>query len=218
MPPVKVSDTESEQPAAARRPLASRSAWWAKYLANALIKTRASPNAISSFSVLVAALGAYLLIVVPTAAGLVGAAVCIQLRLLCNMLDGMVAIEGHRQSSSGALFNEIPDRIADSLFIVALGYAIGLPSLGWYAALASAITAYIRLLGGSLGLPQDFRGPMAKPHRMATITIGCLLGAIELRIAGSHWALTAAAWIVAAGATITCARRALFIAQQLRAK
>jgi phosphatidylglycerophosphate synthase len=203
---------------AARRPLTTRSAWWARYLANALIKAGASPNAISTLSIPVAALGAFLLIGVPTAMGLVGAAVCIQLRLLCNMLDGMVAIEGGKQSSSGALFNEIPDRIADSLFIVALGYAIGVPAIGWYGALAAAVTAYIRVLGGSLGLPQDFRGPMAKPHRMAAITIGCLLGAIELRVAGSHWALTAAAWVVAVGATLTCARRAHFIAGQLRSR
>lgn len=203
---------------AARRPLTSRSSWWAKYLANGLIKMGASPNAISTLSVFIAALGAFLLMRVPTAAGLLGAALCIQLRLLCNMLDGMVAIEGKRQSSSGALFNEIPDRIADSLFIVALGYAIGEPAIGWYGALAAAVTAYIRVLGGSLGLPQDFRGPMAKPHRMATITLACVLGAIELRLYGSHWTLTAAAWIVAVGATLTCVRRALFIAQQLRTR
>jgi hypothetical protein len=35
----------------------------------------------------------------------------------------MVAIEGGKKSSVGALYNEFPDRIADSLFIVALGYA-----------------------------------------------------------------------------------------------
>lgn len=205
-------------PDAARRPLTSRSSWWAKYLANVLIKMGASPNAISTLSVFIAAFGAFLLMRVPAVAGLLGAAVCIQLRLLCNMLDGMVAIEGKRQSSSGALFNEIPDRIADSLFIVALGYAIGEPAIGWYGALAAAVTAYIRVLGGSLGLPQDFRGPMAKPHRMATITVACVLGAVELRLYGSRCALTAAAWIVAVGATLTCVRRTLFIAQQLRTR
>jgi len=38
------------------------------------------------------------------------------------------------------------------------------------------LTAYIRALGGTLGLPQNFQGPMAKPHRMAALTTG-LLGA-----------------------------------------
>jgi phosphatidylglycerophosphate synthase len=147
-----------------------------------------------------------------------GAAVCIQLRLLCNLLDGMVAIEGKRQSPTGGLFNEIPDRVADSLFIVALGYAIDQSFVGWYGALASAVTAYIRTLGGALGLKQNFRGPMAKPHRMAVITAACVLGAIEFWILGSHWVLIVAAWIVAIGATITCCTRTLAIARQLHSK
>jgi phosphatidylglycerophosphate synthase len=187
-------------------------------LSGALIRAGASPNAISVCSVLFAGLGAALLAFVPGAVALLGAAVCIQLRLLCNMLDGMVAIDGGRQSRTGALYNEIPDRAADSLLIVALGYAIGSPSLGWYGALAAAVTAYIRVLGGSLGQPQDFRGPMAKPQRMAVMTLGCVIGAVELRLAGTHWALMLAAWLVALGASLTCIRRAHFIALQLQAR
>jgi phosphatidylglycerophosphate synthase len=201
-----------------RRPLTSRSSSWAIFLANALIRARASPNAISVVSVVFASLGAYFLVCVPTVGGLLATAACVQLRLLCNLLDGMVAIEGKRQSATGALYNEIPDRMADSLFIVALGYAIDESSLGWYGALAAAVTAYIRVLGGALGLKQDFRGPMAKPHRMAVVTAGCVLGAIELRLVGSHWILTAAAWIIAIGSTITCAARSTAIARQLRSK
>ena len=53
----------------------------------------------------------------------------------------MVAIEGGKKSSVGSLYNEFPDRIADSLFIVALGYAVGWPALGWFGALAAALTA-----------------------------------------------------------------------------
>jgi phosphatidylglycerophosphate synthase len=211
-------NNETNDAAANRRPLTSRSSAWAIFLANALIRVRASPNTISVVSILFASLGAFFLVCVPTMGGLLAAAACVQLRLLCNLLDGMVAIEGKLQSATGALYNEIPDRIADSLFIVSLGYAIGQPSVGWYGALAAAVTAYIRVLGGALGLKQDFRGPMAKPHRMAVVTAGCVLGAIELRLAGSHWILTAAAWIVAIGSTVTCATRSLAIARQLRSK
>jgi phosphatidylglycerophosphate synthase len=202
-----------------RRPLTSRSTWWARYLANALVRAHVSPDAISVLSIFVAASGTILMVFVPTPAGLLGAAVCIQLRLLCNMLDGMVAIEGKRQSPTGALFNEIPDRIADSLLIVGAGYAVGEPSIGWCGALAAAVTAYIRVLGGSLGLAQDFRGPMAKPHRMAILTLGCVLGTIELRVTGSsHWALPGALWVIAIGATVTCMMRTLAIARQLQSR
>jgi phosphatidylglycerophosphate synthase len=201
-----------------RRPLASRSTAWARYLTRLMIRLGVSPNAISVCSVVFAIAGAALLVWQVNPAGLLAAALCIQLRLLCNLLDGMVAIEGQRLSPTGALYNEIPDRIADSLFIVALGYAIGTPWLGWLGALAAAVTAYIRVLGGSLGLPQDFRGPLAKPHRMAVLTVACVAGAGELWWNGTRWALVAAAWIIAVGSLITCVTRTFAIARQLRAR
>lgn len=201
-----------------RRPLASRSTAWARFLAGVLIRAGVSANAISVISIVFAAAGAALLVWLPTTAGLIAAALCVQLRLLCNLLDGMVAIEGKRQSPVGGLYNEVPDRVADSIFIVALGYAIGMPWLGWAGALVAAITAYIRVLGGSFGLPQDFRGPMAKPHRMAVLTAACVLGAIELPVWGSQWAMTLAAWIIAAGSVVTCGTRLIAIARQLRTR
>jgi len=201
-----------------RRPLASRSTAWARFLSGVLIRSGVSANAISLISIVFAAAGAALLIWSPTAAGLIGVALCVQLRLLCNLLDGMVAIEGKRQSPVGGLYNEVPDRVADSLFIVALGYAIDMSWLGWAGALAAAITAYIRVLGGSFGLPQDFRGPLAKPHRMAVLTLACVLGAIEQPVWGSHWALMLAAWIIGVGSVVTCGTRLIAIARQLRTK
>lgn len=199
-----------------RRPLTSRSAAWARFLTDVLIRAGVSPNAISVVSVVFAVAGAAILIQWPNAVGLLATALCVQLRLLCNLLDGMVAIEGKRQSPTGALYNEVPDRIADSLFIVALGYAVSMPSLGWFGALAAAVTAYIRVLGGSLGLAQDFRGPMAKPHRMAVLTVACVLGALEWWSWQSQWALSLAAWIIAVGSIITCLTRLIAIARQLR--
>jgi phosphatidylglycerophosphate synthase len=213
-----MSSADAPNPVANRRPLTSRSTAWARFLAGVLVRSGISPNAISVTSILFAAAGAALLVCMPNGVALLATAACVQLRLLCNLLDGMVAIEGKRQSATGALYNEIPDRFADSLFIVALGYAVGTPWLGWFGALAAAVTAYIRVLGGSLGLPQDFRGPMAKPHRMAVLTGACVLGAIEWWVMGSQWALIAAAWIIAVGSVITCGTRALAIARQLRAR
>jgi phosphatidylglycerophosphate synthase len=131
------------------------------------------------------------------------------------MLDGMVAIEGGKQSKVGILYNEIPDRIADSLFIVALGYAVGLPWLGWLGALLAGKTAYIRVLGGANGLPQDFRGPLAKPHRMAAMSLGCLIAAVELYTNGTLHVLVITAYVIAVGAGLTCVTRTLAIAKKL---
>jgi phosphatidylglycerophosphate synthase len=201
-----------------RRPLTSRSTSWAKFLAGTLVRAGVSPNAISVFSLLFAVTGAIALLCWYSVPGLLLTAVCVQLRLLCNLLDGMVAIEGGRQSATGGLYNELPDRIADSVFIVALGYAVGEAWLGWLGALAAAVTAYIRVLGGTLGLEQDFRGPQAKPHRMAVMTAGCVLGAIELAMWRTQYALPAAAWIIAVGGLLTCFTRTHAIAKQLRAR
>jgi phosphatidylglycerophosphate synthase len=213
-------DREPDSTAAGinRRPLKTRSSQWAQTLAKGLAKSHITPNQISVASIAPALLGAYLLINSPSAIGLIVVALCIQTRLLCNLLDGMVAIEGGRKSAVGALYNEIPDRIADSLFIVALGYAAGYSWLGWLGALAAAVTAYIRTLGGALGFAQDFRGPMAKPHRMATMTLACLIGAAELSANHTLYSLLIAAVVIAAGATITCGTRTLAVATRLRSR
>ena len=124
-----------------RRPLETRSRAWAQALARALIAARVTPNAISVASIPFAALGGSLLLLSPGTVGFVAAAACVQLRLLCNMLDGMVAIDGGSQTATGVLYNEIPDRIADSVLIVALGIVAGEAWLGWLGALSAARTA-----------------------------------------------------------------------------
>ena len=51
---------------------------------------------------------------------------------------------------------------------------------------------------------------------MAVMTAGCLLGAAELAYSQTQYALQAAAWIIAAGALLTCATRTFAIARQLQ--
>src|SRR5262249_45678547 len=114
-----------------RRPIAVRSSAWAQRIAGALARTAITPNQISVASVLFAVIGAALLVWWPTIAGLLLCALCIQLRLLCNLLDGMVAVEGGKGSPLGRIYNEFPDRLTDTLFIAATGYAAGAPWLGW---------------------------------------------------------------------------------------
>lgn len=209
----------TESDASSRRPLSSRSNPLIRALVDRILKTAVTPNQISVASVVVSVAGALALLFAPRWPGLfLVVALCVQLRLLCNLLDGMVAIEGGRSSSVGGLFNEIPDRVADTLFLVAWGYACGLPWLGWAAALAAACTAYIRTLGGSLGLEQDFRGPMAKQHRMAALTAACLLTPLETFVLGTGRSLELALWIVMLGGVWTCAARTQAMAARLRGR
>ncbi len=198
-----------------RRPLKSRAHPLARRTAAWLARQGVSPNAISIFSLLFAGAGAAALAGSNSPWALALCALCIQLRLACNLLDGMVAIEGGRQTPIGALYNELPDRIADALLIVALGYAIGMAALGWFGALAAVMTAYLRALGGALGLGQDFRGPMAKPQRMATLTLAALGAALETVLTGTDYCLTIAAWVIALGSVWTCFSRTIALARQL---
>ena len=199
----------------ARRPIAARSSAWAIALSARLARAGVTPNAISVTSIPFAAIGGLLIVYPGHWLALLGAALCVQLRLLCNLLDGMVAIEGGRKSAVGALYNEFPDRIADTLFLVPLGYAAGLPWLGWAAALLAALTAYVRVFGGSLGLAQDFSGVMAKQRRMAALTLGLVVQAVLSFFSAGLWPLVMTAAVIAAGSLITCVTRTVAIARKL---
>lgn len=209
-----------------RRELRTRSRGWARSLGAGLAAAGVSPNAVSLLSIVASALAAAAFCAVPVASVpartvllLVGAA-GIQLRLLCNMVDGLIAVESGRRTATGDLFNEIPDRIDDLLILIGAGCALATPwgiALGTAAGILAVLTAYVRLLAGSLGLPQRFIGPMAKPHRMATLTVGCIAAAAETALDGSPTiALGVALGLVAGGALATVVRRTRAAAADLR--
>jgi phosphatidylglycerophosphate synthase len=147
------------------------------------------PNSVSIAGVGFALAAGVMFVLSSTVAGearaclLVGAAGCVQLRLLCNLLDGMLAVEEGLKTQTGEIFNDLPDRLEDVLILIGAGYAVrhlafGV-TLGWAAALLAVLTAYVRVLGGSLGLTQRFTGPMAKQHRMFALTVAALLASAE---------------------------------------
>jgi hypothetical protein len=184
--------------AIARRPIAQRHTTWAAALTRLCLRAGIAPNLISSASVAFAALGAALMVWPAGDWAWWAATVCVQARLLCNMLDGSVAVEGGRGTALGPLFNEIPDRIADTLLLVALGH-----------------TAHIRQTGVALGLTPDFSGPLAKPQRMALLT-ACLLLQPAMAWAGfGRTGLLAGCWLIVAGAALTCISRLRHIARGL---
>ena len=204
-----------------RRPIASRDTKLAARLAKALADRGVSPNLISQFSMVFAALagGAFWLSGVTdgvwSAVCLFGAALGCQLRLLCNLFDGMVAVEGGRSAADGPFWNEAPDRVADLFILVGLGLASGYPSLGWAAAALAIGTAYVRELGSSLGQAADFRGPMAKPQRMAVATAAAVLAIFVPSILG--WSvLHISLWVIVLGSAVTILRRSLAIIDFLK--
>lgn len=125
-----------------RRPIATRDKTWAKNFARSLAARGVTPNAVSGASV-VCALGAFACLVatrieysiVPEVMLWLLAALWVQLRLLCNLFDGMLAVEFKKASPLGPIYNDLPDRPADVLILVGAGYAASLwawsPTMGW---------------------------------------------------------------------------------------
>ncbi|UXN57157.1 CDP-alcohol phosphatidyltransferase family protein [Phyllobacterium zundukense] len=199
----------------ARRPISSRSSPWAIRLSKHLAQAGVTANCISLLSIVFAVIGGALIAFWAHPIAWLCAAACVQMRLICNLLDGMVAIEGGKKTSNGPLYNEFPDRICDTLFLVPVGYAVGYPWLGWLCALLAALTAYIRVFGGSLGLAQDFSGIMAKQRRMAVLTAALVAQSIEMWLFGSHWSLLVALAIITIGTLVTCVTRTIRISREL---
>lgn len=203
-----------------RRPLASRDARWAKVVAARLAESRITPNQISQASMVFAGAGFVLfwastaMVGLPRSLCLVFAALAMQLRLLCNLFDGMVAVEGARASKTGPFWNEAPDRVADTLFLAGAGLAAGQLALGLLAAALAVATAYLRELGRAEGLAPDFSGPMAKPQRMAALTAGSLIAAV----AQPNLVLTVTLWVIAAGTGATVLRRSLRLLAALQGR
>ncbi len=209
----------------ARRPLKSRATSWAQGLALLLLKMRATPNAVSVFSLVFALAAATLILSTsccPQGTWLwLIAAVFIQLRLLCNLMDGMLAVEGGLGTADGDLYNEMPDRLADVALLAATGYASSHPQgvlLGWIAACGALLTAYIRMHGATLTKHHDFRGPLAKPQRMAILTGLCLLMPIASHLGHPDrlhfWTLL----VLVVGIWLTVALRLIHLSRTLRAK
>ncbi len=152
---------------------------------------------------------------------MIGAVAGIQARLLCNLFDGMVAVEGDKAGKSGEVYNDFPDRLADPIILIAAGYAAtgwhGV-ELGWLAGILAVMTAYVRVLGRSIGAGIHFIGPMAKQHRMAVMTAACLL---EIGATFAHWQgrlLWVALIVIDLGCVITVVRRLRLIVRELEAK
>ena len=210
-----------------RRPIAARNAGWAKGTARALTARGVSPNAVSGASVVFAALAAACLVGAPNAnhwaqvALFLGAAACVQARLLCNLFDGMIAVEYGQGSALGPIWNDFPDRPADVLILAACGFAGGpswLPLAGGLAAVGALLTAYVRVLGAAIGARETFAGPMAKQQRMALVTLAGVAAAGEAALGWPHWAMAVALAVIVAGCVLTVARRLRLIAGDLRAK
>ena len=213
-----------------RRPLAVRQWKVFERLAARLATTGVTPNAISVSSILFGCLAGVCLVLTSQAEPFslwqrlcwLGVAAMVQMRLIANLLDGMVAIEGGKKSDVGELYNEVPDRVSDTAIFVGAGYAVGaVPWLGYLAAIVALFVAYVRAIGASVGAGQQFVGPMAKQQRMAAMTTVAIVNALlpaawSYTYAGQYGLLSLALLLIVAGGVATSIRRLTRIARHMK--
>lgn len=157
-----------------RRPIADAFRNTAHWAVAVCIRWNIHPDAISYFSMVAAAAAAiafylsathpWLLVVAP--------AFC-YLRLWCNMLDGMVALESGKASWRGEILNDLPDRVSDVLIFAGVAHSgLNSPFLAYWAGMLALLTAYVGVLGQAVGTRREFSGWMSKPLRMVALHIG----------------------------------------------
>ncbi|ALN89787.1 CDP-alcohol phosphatidyltransferase family protein [Lysobacter gummosus] len=192
----------------------------------------ATPNGISLFAIGLSALaGASFFFALRDpphygAALLLFAALCLGGRLLCNRLDGLLARRGGMVGKAGEVYSDAPDRLADALVFLGVGYGLAawLPwasDLGWAASLLAVGTAYVRVLGLACGLREHDEGPMPRRTRMIATAIAALLSAVGLALGHQMvvaWLLLAALGAVIVGAAWTIGLRLRAIVRELEAR
>ncbi|WP_425606065.1 CDP-alcohol phosphatidyltransferase family protein [Lysobacter firmicutimachus] len=204
-------------------PMRRRHGWRLVLLARLRV-SGATPNGISLFAIGLAALAGLSFLFAlrdPPHYGaslLAFAALCLQGRLLCNRLDGLLARRGGLVGKAGEVYSDAPDRLADALVFLGVGYGLAPwlawgPDLGWAASLLSVGTAYVRVLGLACGLREHREGPMARRPRMIAMSVAAALAAVGLALGQA----TAVAWLLAAALAAVVLGAAWTVAVRLRA-
>ncbi len=211
-----------------RRPIPARKTGPAIAFARTLAEAGITPNQISLFGMACGVGSGVVLFLTPHLPGiqwllLILCPILVVTRGLCNMFDGMVAVEHGKGSPVGLLYNELPDRLSDVALMVGAGYAVsGDPLGGWAASCMALFVTYVRAAGTMAGAPPDFGGPMAKQERMFSLA-AC---AFYLAVTPASWhpviggigLLGLMLWIIVIGGAVTSVLRLRRIAAHLMKK
>ncbi len=175
-------------------------------LARAFVAGRVSPNALTLIGLLPAIAAGYAF-----AGGMVRlGGVLIGVSGLFDLLDGLVARVGNRQTDFGALLDSTLDRFAEiAIFIgLAILFRETLTLYGVILALGgSLMVSYVRARAEGLGSTCD-SGMLQRPERLIIVLLGALLGVSFLK-----WAI----WVIALLANVTAIERLIRVRARMRA-
>lgn len=175
-------------------------------VSTAFVRAGISPNSVTLVSILgsvIVGAGLYLL---PSTLTLIVVPLWVVVRIALNVIDGMMAREHDLRTGSGALLNECGDLVAD--VALGLGFA-GLPHVDARAVvafvLAAALAEHAGLAALLVGAERRYDGPLAKPDRLAALSV--LAALLAAGVPPGRWT-TATFAVLAVLAVLTAARRA----------
>jgi archaetidylinositol phosphate synthase len=134
---------------------------------------------------------------------------CVLVRLLLNLMDGLVAREVGLADTWGEAKNEFWDRVADAAIF--LGLSFGGYADARLAALAIALilcVSYLGILGKALGGPRLYGGVFGKGDRMISLAAFTLYPLFSGNLASYNWYLAFAT--LAAAATVVQRLRMIY--------
>lgn len=143
-----------------------------------------------------AVLGALCLVVDPVGCGAIMSVVFLQLHLVCSRAAGMMAAEQGASDACARLLPLVSGHVAETLLLVALGHAVGVPALGWAAALAAVLSDHLRTLRNA----PEGTGLMPARHRRIVFAVACLLSPLF----GTTGLVHLAGIIIAVGGFLAC--------------
>jgi len=180
--------TASYEPGS-RRPIAGMFRKTAEAAVRVAVRAGIPPDVISYASIVAAAVAGVLFWLSSTHPRYLALAVAFALlRLWLNMFDGMVALAAGKASRKGEIVNDLPDRVSDVLIFVGVAHSSWCnPFYAYWVAIAALIVAYVGLFGQAVGVQREFSGVMAKPWRIAALSVGALATMVLVLGDRSYW-------------------------------
>ena len=174
-------------------------------LEDALVVRRVHPDVLTGLAVVAAAAGGLCLALASSAGWLLLLVpVMAAVRLVLNLLDGMVARRTGQARPIGELWNELGDRVGDTLFIGGLAFHPGVdPRLALGAVIAALLASYVGITAKAAGASRQYVGVLSKPGRMIVLAIAAPLAFLT----ADSWWLAGAAAIILIGALVTLVQR-----------
>ncbi len=136
-------------------------------------------------------------------------------RLMCNLMDGMVAREKGISSKRGEALQEAVDRFSDSAILLGLSFSPqGNILLGIFTITLVLISSYLGILKKAVGGEREFGGIMGKVDRVWVVIVCSILQAFYKKL-GPFTFVELALLIILVGSVITIVGRALSIRRDI---